>query len=91
MGGTGGVLGHCLEFWGEWVCFVKQMICPNEHACLLSCKYVCWVVDHCCWLLGAWLVIFSVGIVIWVLTVVQVDGLRAVAVGIVLAWAVVTW
>ena len=46
--------------------------------CINGAGSVCWAVDHHCWLSGAWLAIFRVGVAIWVLTMVQVDGLGVV-------------
>ena len=73
LAGPGGLLGLGLEFWGEWVCFIKQMTHFNECACSSSSSLVCWAVDCHCWSSGAWLAIFGVGV-----AMVQVDGLGVV-------------
>ena len=43
--------------------------------CIDGAGSVCWAVDCCCWSAGAWLAIFGVGVAVWVLTMVQVNGL----------------
>ena len=46
--------------------------------CTDAAGSVHWAIDHHHWSSGAWLAIFRVGVAIWVLAMVQVDGLGVV-------------
>jgi hypothetical protein len=65
--GAGGLLVRCLEFQGEPGRSVEQSTCLDECVCLSSCDLVCWAVDHCCGLPGAWAAVSGVSAVVWVL------------------------